>query len=87
MLSDARSLVETNGSASQKHIFYRFLSWQKTLERQWEIDEEIINAARLAVATAEEGGEDAHIYREKGPLSAWAAFSLGRPLLIRGELD
>ncbi len=87
MLAAARPVVEANGAASQKHIFFRYLAWQQALERQWRIDDQVIDTARLAAAAAKEGGEDEDIYREKGPGTAWAALFLRWYLLLRGDLD
>ncbi len=50
VLSAARPVLEANGSASQRHIFYRYLAWQRALERRWEIDEQVIESARLSAA-------------------------------------
>ena len=87
VLSAARPVLEANGSASQRHIFYRYLAWQRALERRWEIDEQVIESARLSAAAAKEAGEDADIYREKGPATAWEALFLGCYLLLHGDLD
>ena len=87
LLSAARPVLEAHGSASQRHIFYRYLAWQRALERHWEIDDQVIEFARFSAASAQEAGEDADIYREKGPATAWAALFLGWYLLLRGDLD
>ena len=87
VLSAARPVLEANGSASEQRIFYRYLAWQHALERQWRIDEQVIETALLAVASAKEAGEDADTYREKGPATAWATLFLGWFLLLRGGLD
>ena len=83
----ARPLLEAYGSASQRHIFYRYLAWQRALERRWKIDEQVIESARMSAASAKEAGEDADIYREKGPATAWAAGFLGWYLVLRGDVD
>ena len=87
VLSAARPVLEPNGPASQRHIFYRYLAWQQALERQFRIDDQVIETARLAVAAAKEAGEDADIYREKGPATAWEAFFLGCYLALQCNLD
>ena len=87
VLSAARPVLEANGSAPQRHIFYRYLAWQRALERRWQIDEQVVESARMSAALAKQAGGDADIYREKGPATAWAAYFLGWYLLLRGDLD
>lgn len=87
VLEAARPVLEANGSASQRNIFYRYLAWQRAITLQWEIDEQVIESARLSVTAAQEAGEDADIYREKGPAIAWEALFLGCYLCLHGDLD